>query len=355
VGFRRVIENIIYGRQRSILIEPLLSCLGCLYSVVLAIRDWAFRIGFLRMKRLPYRVLSIGNITLGGTGKTPTVINAASLLRSKGARPVILSRGYGRQNESSLQVVSDGMSSTLGPDEGGDEPAMIAARLPTVPIIAGKDRYSGGLLAFERFHPDVAILDDGYQHRRLVRDLNIVLLDGADPFGNRRLFPAGILREPLSALSRADAVVITRADEIDALQGLRAEIGRHTTAPVLTASYVPGELFDIVSGRTRPAASLRGGRVFAFAGIARPESFFSLLRSLGAQVSAFKAYPDHYRYGRSDLAEVFTAAVDSEAVMIITTEKDAVRLSGMAPEGIWALRVDIEVRERDTWEALLTR
>ncbi len=343
-----------YGRRRSAFLEQVLIFFSRLYCAGLLLRDLAFRLGIFRTYRLPVTVISVGNITLGGTGKSPTTVNIASVIRSKGRRPAIVSRGYGRTNEKSVAVVSDGVSgSVLGPDLAGDEPAMMAARLPDVPVVVGSDRYRAGMQVVERFHPDVIILDDGFQHRRLRRDLNIVLIDASDPFGNFRLFPAGILREPQKALQRADLVLVTRADSMPSLEGLKQDIRRHTAAPIMTARYVPKDLVDITTGETRPPTALRGTRVFAFAGIARPDAFFQLLRSLGGQVMAVREYPDHYRYSRTDLAGVYPGAVDSNAVMIVTTEKDAVRLRDMAPEGIWALRVDLEVLEKDAWEKVL--
>ena len=343
-----------YGRRRSAVLEPLLLLLSLLYRAALLARNAAYRVGVFRTRKLPVPVISVGNITLGGTGKSPSAVAIASLFLSRGKRPAIVSRGYGRENEGSVAVVSDGASGTvLGVGQAGDEPAMMASRLPGVPVVVGSDRYLAGMTAVRRFHPDVVILDDGFQHRRLERDLNIVLIDASDPFGNSRLFPAGILREPPAALGRADIVLVTRTDEASPPDKLRQAIGRHTGAPVLTSRYVPKDLVDITTGETRSPAALRGTRVYAFAGIARPEAFFSLLRSLGADVTAAREYPDHYRYTRSDLAEVFPGAVDRDAVMIVTTEKDAVRLRNMVGEGIWALRVDLEVREREAWEKAL--
>jgi tetraacyldisaccharide 4'-kinase len=343
-----------YGRRRSAFLEAALFFLSLCYRAALLLRAAGYRLGFLRSRRLPVRVISVGNITLGGTGKSPTAVNIASLFLSRGMHPVIVSRGYGRKDEKVVEVVSDGASGTvLGPDAAGDEPAMMARRLPGVPVVVGSDRYRAGVTAVARFHPDVIVLDDGYQHRRLRRDLDVVLIDASDPFGNSRLFPAGILREPLGALRRADIVLITQVDRASSLEALKQDIGRHTGAPVVTARYAPADIVDITTGEKRPSTALRGTRVFAFAGIARPEAFFSLLRSLGAQVTGVRAYQDHYRYTRSDLAGIFPAAVDSNATMIVTTEKDAVRLRNMVPEGIWALRVNLEVLERETWESVL--
>ncbi len=344
-----------YGRRRSVLLEPLLTFLSLIYGVVVLLRDAAYRLRLFRARGLPVKVVSVGNITLGGTGKSPTVVNIASLFRSRGKRPVIVSRGYGRKDEKAVEVVSDGSSgAVLGPDRAGDEPAMMAARLRGVPVVVGSDRYRAGMLAVERFHPGVVILDDGFQHRRLERDLNIVLIDASDPFGNAKLFPAGILREPPAALRRADAILITRADTGGAsLDELQRSIGRHTGAPIMKARYVPADVVDLTTGEARPHTALRGSRVFAFAGIARPESFFSLLRALGALVVAVREYTDHYQYTRSDLAGIFSGAVENNAVMIVTTEKDAIRLRNMAREGIWALRVELEVQEKEAWEAML--
>lgn len=343
-----------YGRRRSLFLEPLLGLLSVLYRGALLLREALYRSGIFRSRRLPVRVISVGNITLGGTGKSPAAVNIASVILSRGGRPVIVSRGYGRQDESAVEIVSDGRSGVvLAPDRAGDEPAMMAHRLPKVPVVVASDRFQAGMAAVKGFGPDVIILDDGYQHRRLRRDLNIVLVDASDPFGNCRLFPAGILREPLGALGRADVILITQVDRAASLDELKRAIGRHTGAPIVTARYVPADIVDITTGEARPYTALRGSRVLAFAGIARPESFFSLLRTLGAQVTAVRTYPDHYRYTRSDLAGIFPQAVDNNAVMIVTTEKDAVRLRNMAPEGVWALRVDLEVLERDAWESLL--
>jgi tetraacyldisaccharide 4'-kinase len=206
------------------------------------------------------------------------------------------------------------------------------------------------MAAIERFHPDIAILDDGFQHIRLKRDLNIVLIDAVDPFGSGRLFPAGILREPLTALRRADIVLITRADRNEHIVQLKETVGQHTDAPIFTARYVPRDIVDVATGETRPLDFLAGKPVFAFAGIARPDSFFSLLRTLGAVVSGSAVFPDHHSYTKSDLAALVRQAGEHTSAFLATTEKDGVRLHNMAPEGIWAVRIDLEVVESSAWE-----
>jgi len=342
-----------YGRKSSRFWEALLLILSWAYGLLVRLRSAAYGLGVLRRKKLPCRVISVGNITLGGTGKTPTVINIAGLIQKQGLRPLVLSRGYGRADESHTVVVSDGTSPVLDPVLGGDEPALIANRLRTVPVVAGSDRYRAGTFAVDRFHPDCVILDDGFQHIRLERDLNIALIDAADPFGRGLLFPAGILREPLSALERADIVVITRVDQARDIDLIKGTIKKHTGARIFTACYAPRDLVDSVSGETRPLAALRGASVFAFAGIARPGALVTSLGSLGAVVQGSLGFPDHHRYTKEDLAGIFQNAVDKGATMVVTTEKDAVRLKGMAPEGLWALRIDLDVLEKDSWEKVL--
>jgi tetraacyldisaccharide 4'-kinase len=184
----------------------------------------------------------------------------------------------------------------------------------------------------------------------LRRDLDIVLVDAEDPFGNRKLFPSGILREPLKALKRAHVVLITRADRADNLESLKAAIRQKTQARIFTSRHNPVDLVDIRNSETRPFSSLRGTAVLAFSGIARPASFASLLRSLGADIKYEMVFPDHYVYKKADMAALFQKAGDVKATMIVTTEKDTVRLKTLDPEGIWALRIELRVVEADEWE-----
>jgi tetraacyldisaccharide 4'-kinase len=350
---KEYIEDVMYGRKSSRFLGALLFFLSLVYGVVVRLRTGAYATGLFKTKMLPCRVISVGNITLGGTGKTPTVINIAELMRLHGRQPLVLSRGYGRKDESATAVVSDGASLFLDQAAGGDEPSLIANRLVHVPVVVGSDRYRAGTFAVERFQPDCVILDDGFQHIRLARDLNIALIDAGDPFGRGMLFPAGILREPLSALERADVVVITRVEQAGDVDSLKETIRMHTAARIFTARYAPRDLIDATTGETKPLTALNGSAVFAFAGIARPASLATLLRSLGAVVKGTAWYPDHHPYTKSDLARVVQSAVESRVTMVVTTEKDSIRLKGMAPEGVWALRIDLEVLEEASWEKVL--
>ncbi len=349
---RQLIEHIIYGRERSLLVGPVLLLFSLLYRSVLLLRGAAYRTGLLRTRSATVRVVSVGNITLGGTGKTPTVIAVAELCLAKGKRPAVVSRGYGRPDESSVLVVSDGAGNLLPPQDAGDEPAMIGNRLQQVPVVVGSDRYEAARTAVERFRPDLLILDDGYQHLRLKRDLNIALVDAADPFGNKRLFPAGILREPLSALKRADLVVLTRSDEAADLDATRRILSRYTKARVLQARYRPLDLVEVATGAVRPLDILRGAQVAAFAGIARPDSLERILAGLGAEVVALRSFPDHHRFTHGEMQMLMDEAARS-AALLVTTEKDGVKLRGMARQGVWMLRVSLEVTEREIWEEAL--
>jgi tetraacyldisaccharide 4'-kinase len=350
LGSKGSIEDIMYGRKSSGILGALLFFLSMLYGMVVRLRALAYDWGLLKTRFLPIPVIAIGNITLGGTGKTPATINVAGILLKHNRKPVVLSRGYGRSDRSAVLVVSDGISRVLDPLSGGDEPVLIAGRHQRVPVVVGADRYRSGKIAIERFHPDIAILDDGFQHIRLKRTMNIVLIDAADPFGSGKLFPAGILREPITALRRADIVLITRADEVESIIRLKETVRQNTDAPIFTARYSPLDLLNVATGETRPLDFMAGKQVFAFAGIARPDPFFSLLRTLGAIVTGTAVYRDHYSYTKSDLAGLVLQAGEHSATLLATTEKDGVRLRDMMQESIWAVRIDLEILESSAWE-----
>ncbi len=343
-----------YGRTRSLLTGGILSLLALCYGFLVRFRIVLYTVGVLKKRKLQQWVISVGNITLGGTGKTPAVIHIAGLLRSHNRYPAVVSRGYRRRNESEILIVSDGTVSSADALRGGDEPALIGARLPGVPVVVGKDRYRAARLAVQVFGADTIVLDDGFQHVRLRRDLNIVLLDAGDPFGNGKLFPAGILREPLAVLKRAHVVLITRVDSaMVGIEHMKAVIGRHSGARIFTSRHEPIELVEIKSGETLSLSALRNTATLAFSGIARPATFTALLRSLGAAVKAELVYPDHYFYTKRDLAEIFQKAGDVGAAMIVTTEKDASRLKIMQPDGIWALRIALKVDQERDWERII--
>ena len=344
-----------YGRKQSPFWGTLLLLISVFYGAAITVRRVFYGLHIFKRKGLSCPVISIGNITLGGTGKTPTVIQIAGLLSRARIRPAVVSRGYARKNEDELVVVSDGSSILVDSKTGGDEPVLIASKLIGVPVVVGKKKYQAALLALRRFNPDVVLLDDGFQHIQLKRNLDIVLVDAGNPFGNGRLFPKGILREPLAALKRAHAVLITRADSTGDVEKLKAAIQRHTPARIFTSCQVPVDLIDYRSNDIKPLSSLRGSKVLALAGIARPASFFALLQSLGANIVTSCTYPDHFDYQKSDLAAVFQQAADANISMVVTTEKDAVRIKDMHADGVWALRIELTVFERNEWERFLLK
>ena len=356
MALKAFMEDVMYGRRKSLFMGGLLSLIALCYGFMVFMRGALYAVGAFRKRKLPQRVISVGNLTLGGTGKTPAVIHIASLLEKNGKHPVVVSRGYGRKDPSAIVVVSDGQAVFADSKDGGDEPALIAAKLPGVPVVVGSDRYRAGLVAGQAFSPDTLILDDGFQHVRLRRDLDIVLVDATDPFGNGKLFPAGILREPLSALKRADVVLITRSDEAGERTGpLKARIRRYTKAPVFSSAHRPVDLMNAATGEIKTLSALRGLPILAFSGIARPALFTSLLASLGAEVKAAMVYPDHYAYRKADMEALFQKAAEVKAAMIITTEKDAARLKSMNPDGIWALRIELHVDDSNSseWERMI--
>jgi tetraacyldisaccharide 4'-kinase len=281
------------------------------------------------------------------------VIQIAGLLLKKGKRSVVVSRGYGRKNESETLIVSDGRSVLVDSQTGGDEPVLIGSKLSGVPIIVAGKRYQAAQEALQRFYPDVVILDDGFQHIQLKRTLDIVLVDATDPFGSGKLFPAGILREPLASLKRAHAVLITKAERAADMDSLKEIIRTKTPARIFTSRLVPVDVVNCCSGVVRPLSFLRGARVLALSGIARPASFTRLLTTLGADIAAESSYSDHYTFTKTDLAEVYKKAADEKAGMIITTEKDSVRLKSLNPEGIWALRIEIQIDGSSEWERMI--
>jgi tetraacyldisaccharide 4'-kinase len=341
------------GKRTSFFWGAFLSVLSALYGASLYLRRIFFGLHIFNRKKISCPVISVGNITLGGTGKTPTVIQIAQLLARNNKHPVVISRGYGRREEADIIVVSDGRSTIVDTQTGGDEPVLIASKLPGLPVVVGKKRYEAALLALQRFNPDVVILDDGFQHVQLKRDLDIVLLDSGNPFGNGKLFPAGILREPLGALRRAHGVLFTKIDSTTDIMALKEAVRRNTSAPIFTSQQVPIDLIDYHSNDIKPLSALRGSKVLALSGIARPDSFTRLLTSLGADIVATCTYSDHFNYQKSDLASVFQKAADEKISIIVTTEKDAIRLTNLHAEGVWALRIELSITEKKEWEQFL--
>ena len=325
----------------------LLLPLNPLYRGAVAIRSAAYRRGWRRRCRLDVPVISVGNLTFGGTGKTPTVIALARELVRMGRRPAVLTRGYKRLEDSQVVVVGPEPRQTVA--EVGDEPLEMADRLPGVPIVVDADRVRGGAQA-QSLGADVVLLDDGFQHLRLERDLDLVVIDAGDPWGGGRLPPLGRLREPTTALERADAVLITKvpADwrpvvaEIEhVIDAVAPRLQVFVSKLQLNRVRVPGEGW-------RDSTVLDGRRVFAFAALGRPEGFAATLAEAGAEIADTSWFPDHHAYTEDEIGAIVKRSASLSAVPV-TTAKDAVKLP--SENDVWTTEVAVDPIE-GSWHGL---
>lgn len=294
-------------------------------------------------KHLPAWVVSVGNLAVGGTGKTPVTACLTRLFQEQGKKVAILSRGYGGQN-SDVTCISDGQKIFAQPPHAGEEAYWLARNLPGAAVYTGASRYAAGQAAWENFHPDLFLLDDGFQHFQLHRDLDIVLLDAAAPFGNGRLLPRGILREPKSALNAAQVLILTRFQEDRDRQILAALQAAHPNKTVLTATISPSAARLYPEGRVEPPQALHGQILLAFAALARPEFFQRSLAELGVQLAGFRAFPDHHPFSLAEVAALVREAQAAGAAALVTTAKDWARL-GEKWDAALPLRVlDVEAQ-----------
>jgi tetraacyldisaccharide 4'-kinase len=303
--------------------RPLLYLAAKLYKVGLHHHQHQARA---RRRMLPAFVISVGNLVVGGAGKTPLALWLSNHLCTIGRHPAILSRGYKRRDASVARVPSSAQSfrEML---QFGDEPLLMARKAAPVPVWVGKDRWHSGSLAIQTDGVDTLILDDGFQHLALERNLDLVLIDAHTPFGNGSLLPLGPLREPVAHLGRADAVVLTRAEDPEKTEETRAKISRwFPEKPVFSCVHRLTGFKVGLDGQGIPSAALDGRKAVAFAGIARPESFYALLQRAGILVSRTFTFPDHHQFHAADMAMLIGAMKENNAAYLITTEKDMVRL-----------------------------
>jgi len=333
------VQLIMYGEDKNPPLSMILKGTSFLYGAIVSLRGLFYKKGLFRTKHLPKPVISIGNLTVGGTGKTPAVIMVGEMLLKMGKKPAILSRGYKREGKNVSTIVSDGNSLLLDRRCAGDEPYMIAKRLKGVPVIVGSNRFDSGLLALKNFDVDLFILDDAFQRIQLHRDLNILLIDSKNPFGNGYLFPRGILREPVEAATRADLIILTKCDSDSvSIPQLPQDV------PTALAAAPISKLVDIKSGETTPIESIGGKKIAAFCGIGSPESFSESLSNLGAEVVVFKPFPDHHSYSSNDINAILLEATEEGAEYIVTTEKDSVKLSKNISATVPFLFVSIDMK-----------
>ncbi len=316
--------------------------LSALYGAVTRTRLALYQRGTFHTTKLHRPVISVGNITAGGTGKTPLVEWVARNVAGAGKNVCILTRGYGRENPQRQVVVSDGTTILATPAEAGDEPFLLATKLlGSAAVVCNADRISAGRFAIETLGADCFVLDDGFQHLRLARDLNIVTIDATNPWGGGQLLPYGRLREPVSNLTRADCVVLTRCDQAENLETLQAEIRALTRGvPLLHSSMKPVR------------SLLPTGPVAAFCAVGNPTSFFRQLKESDYEVVFEKSFTDHHAYTQNDVDELIRAATRAGATSLITTAKDAVKLRSLHFTLPWhAFEIEITIDD----EAALTQ
>ena len=326
--------------QKRLLASPgrfLLIPFSWLYAAGVSVRNRLYAIGVFKARSLPCRVISVGNIVVGGTGKTPAVITIAKHLQKEGKRVAILLRGYKRHAREKMTIVSDGKKVRASPAESGDEAYMMARHLSDVPIIVGRSRYLAGQVALERFNVDVLLLDDGFQHRQLARDVDILTVPATHPFGNPKgLLPVGTLREPPSALQRADLILLTHTDtpnvSLDAKEAVKQLA---PNALILESIHQPTHLYPLASEDNErninvhtDIKALKGKRLLAVCGIGNPDAFVATLMQCYPENVELLAFPDHHVYTEADRRQIHAAFQTSGADLIVTTQKDEQKLAG---------------------------
>lgn len=357
--------EVIAGRRRRWLdrrLTDLLFVSSRFYRMAVQFRLWMYDKRVIRNHALGCLVVSIGNLSCGGTGKTPVVEVFARTLSSQGRRVAILSRGYRskkrtfreklahifrhRRIETPPKVVSDGRNLLLNSEYAGDEPYMLASNLHDVAVVVDKDRVKSGIYAIDHFQSDVIILDDGFQYLMMKPHINIVLVDATDPFGNGHVLPRGILREPIKNIRRADYIFLTKSDGSHRLSHLKRFIRRHTRrAEIIECCHKPRYLVGFAAGEILPLDTLRSARVAALSAIARPDSFERFLEDFGAELVFKDHFADHHRYTQQEIIDFVNQAKAAGAEMIVTTEKDAVRIPRIdrCDVPIYFLRIEIDI------------
>jgi len=307
--------------------NPLLVFFSSLYGLGLKLRFFSYR--GMRKRSLPGFVVSIGNLTVGGTGKTPAARMLAEWASEQGHRVAVLSRGYGGTYKKKTLEVSDGNKILALPEEAGDEPYLLAKNLKSVPVILSKKRFRAGMLAHKKYETNFYVLDDGFQHLLLKRNLDLVLMDASNPFGNKKLLPGGPLREPVDHLTRADAFMLTRSGmDASAEKTVALLKAKFPGRPVFHSDHLPESIVLPRKDETHSPEFLKGKRVIAFAGIAAPERFREMIIELGAEPVYFKAFGDHHTYRNVEILKLITQKESLKADCLLTTEKDWFRMEG---------------------------
>ena len=331
-SFKLYMLSVMNDKRKTVdgrIVGAVLSMFSFAYFIILKCVYFFYSAGILRPAKVSAKVISVGNITLGGTGKTPFVIMLAEKARDMGKNVAVLTRGY-----------------------GADESHLLAVRLEGIRVITGADRAANARRAIGKFRADCIILDDGFQHHRLKRDLDIVLIDATSPFDNMRLFPRGVLREPLSRLRNADIAVLTKSDMGSSNKpAIYAELNKIKSNIAISESfYKAGEFKKVLSGDIQPPSYIKGKRVALVAGIANPEYFEWMVKNLGADVVKCFYYADHHAYTKDNISDIVKICSGGDLNIIITTEKDVMRVKGSNSGTLAGLFAELPVAERKNME-----
>ena len=335
--------------------NPLLLPFSAGFRLGVALRHAGYQHGWFKAHRLARPVLSVGNLTMGGTGKTPLVAYVAKTLLRRGWKPSILTRGYGRRSKAELIVLAPEPGRRANAQEIGDEPALLARALPEVPLIICADRFRGGQVAEDRFQVDAHILDDGFQHLALARDVDLLALDATQRISDWQLLPAGRQREPLSALRRAQILVLTRTDSADPQLLEELVLKVHPAAKVFRSRTKLSGWTDALSGEAVSIEDILAQKVAAFCGIGNPQAFFGDVRRWGFRLAAEDAFPDHHVYTGEEIGQLVVRARRNGAVALLTTQKDAVKFSGdWTPQlPILACEIEAQILDAEDFERTL--
>ena len=368
--------EVVFGRARGFrawMMRCLLRFASFFFWILVQVRLFLFRRRIKTVHYLGTFVVSVGNITAGGTGKTPVVELLSRSLASRGRKCAILTRGYkshdldkpqiwldkeGKRVKRIPKIASDGVTRYLSPLYAGDEPFMLARNLDNVAVLVDKDRVKSGIFAIEQLGSNTLILDDGMQFLKLKHEIDIVLVDCGFPFGTGALLPRGTMREPRASLKRASYIILTKS-EGKPQDELIATIRKYNkVADIIVTNHAPVLLENIFTGEQLPLDALKGKYVACLSGIARPESFENLVESLGANVEIRRSYPDHYWFDQEDLDAFVERCAERAMDMIVTTEKDAVRFlrPGEMDVPIYFLRIQIDILQgQEKWDAMIDR
>ena len=316
------------------------SFLSLIYKSLVAIRNFSYETKLLPTKSLNCKVISIGNITVGGSGKTPTVEYLSNLLQSKGHKVGIISRGYKRKSKSTL-VVTDGKKKPESWKHVGDEPFLLAHKLENIPIVVGTSRYKAGSMMIEKFQPDVILIDDGFQHLSLHRDLDIVLVNSKDKRSDYKLIPSGKLREPISNLIRADLIVITKTNIHQPSNYLINKI-EGFNHPTIYNEIQIDDLLQYKSNKSNKLEKIANKKVYLFSALGDNESFKKIMDNTDAEIVGHSKYQDHHHYTFDNLKDIEQEATKSKAEFLITTEKDLVKINPQYNKiDIYAVRMEM--------------